>query len=139
VLRTKGHRFSVTSAVASESGKYLFTSGKEGSIIKWDLLTGQKMKTFYKIRPPPSLNEKGNKASFDAKILGHTDEVLALAVSCDGKYLASGGRDQKLGVWDAEKGEWIQAIGGHLSHRDLISVRFLSADRIQYCGLIWFP
>lgn len=123
VLRTKGHRFSVTSAVASESGKYLFSSGKEGSIVKWDLSTGKKLTTFHKIRPPSSQGKgKGKgKAFFDPKIQGHTDEVLALAVSSDGKYLVSAGRDQRLGVWDAEKGEWIKALGGHLGHRDLIS------------------
>ena len=109
--------------MASESGKHLFTSGKEGSIVKWDLSTGRKLTTFHKIRPPNS-NEKGKgKALFDPKIQGHTDEILALAMSSDGKYLVSGGRDQRLGVWDAEKGEWIQGLGGHLGHRDLISVR----------------
>ena len=72
------------------------------------------------------MNEKSKgkgKASFDASIKGHTDEILGLAMSSDGKYLVSGGRDQRLGVWDAEKGEWIKGLGGHLGHRDLISVR----------------
>lgn len=58
----------------------------------------------------------------DADIKGHTDEVLALALSADGKYLASAGRDRKLGVWDAERDEWIKGFGGHLGHKDLISV-----------------
>jgi ribosomal RNA-processing protein 9 len=119
--------------VASESGKFLFTSGKEGSIVKWDLSTGKKLTTFHKIRAPSS-QEKGKgkgKASLNPEIQGHTDEVLALALSTDGKYLASAGRDRKLGVWDAEKGEWIKGLGGHLGHRDTISVRILYADHIQ--------
>ena len=46
--------------------------------------------------------------------------MLALALSDDGKYLASGGKDRKLVVWDAEKGEWIRSFFGH---KDTISVR----------------
>jgi len=40
-------------------------------------------------------------------------------MSSDGKYLVSGGRDRRLGVWDAEKNEWIRSFGGH---RDTITV-----------------
>jgi ribosomal RNA-processing protein 9 len=45
--------------------------------------------------------------------------VLALALSGDGKYLASGGRDRKVAVWDVEKEEWVKGFGGH---KDTISV-----------------
>lgn len=126
-IRLKGHRFSVTAAVASESGQILFTSGKEGTIIKWDLLTGKRLATFPKVRPPTKVDRKG-KAKMTAEayaaneIQGHTDEVLALALSSDGKLLASGGKDRRIGVWDAEKNTWIRSFGGH---RDTISVRLL--------------
>jgi WD40 repeat protein len=42
-------------------------------------------------------------------------------MSGDGKYLASGGRDRKVGVWDVEKEEWVKGFPGH---RDTISVRY---------------
>ncbi|KAJ7594357.1 WD40-repeat-containing domain protein [Mycena floridula] len=118
VLRTRGHRFSVTSAVASASGQHLFTSGKEGTIIKWDLCSGKKLATFYKIRPSKT---KGKGRAVYEEQRGHTDEVLGLALSDDGKYLASGGRDRKVGVWDAEKGEWIKGFIGQVGHKDLVS------------------
>ena len=52
---------------------------------------------------------------------GHTDEILALALSSDGKILASAGRDKRLGVWDVsgDTPKWIRSFGGH---RDIISV-----------------
>lgn len=50
---------------------------------------------------------------------GHTDEVLTLAASSDGRYLVSGGKDRKVGVWDVEKEVWVKGFGGH---KDLISV-----------------
>ncbi|KAJ6593747.1 WD40 repeat-like protein [Mycena capillaripes] len=123
ILRTRGHRFSVTSAVASESGKHLFTSGKEGSIIKWDLVSGKKLATFHKVRPPQGASAKKGKAKgfADPAVEGHTDEVLALALSGDGKYLASAGKDRRLGVWDAEAGVWLKGFVGQMGHKDLIS------------------
>jgi ribosomal RNA-processing protein 9 len=106
-LHTRGHRLSVTSAVASESGLYLFTSGKEGSIIKSDLFTGTKMATFHKCRPQSKQSKaKGKERAKDSdEVKGNTDEVLALALSGDGKYLESGGRDRMVGIWNVEKGE----------------------------------
>lgn len=93
----------MTAAVASSSGKLLFTSGKEGSISRWDLASGKRLSVFPKSR-------KGKERE---EIHGHIDEVLGLALSDDGKYLASGGRDRRLIAWDAEKGEWLRSFGGH--------------------------
>ncbi|KAF9812679.1 hypothetical protein IEO21_06066 [Rhodonia placenta] len=110
-LRTRGHRFSVTAAAASPDARWLFTAGKDGMIIKWDLHTGRKAHIHHKCRP-----DKGKAKA--AEVDGHTDEVWALAVSADGRYLASGGRDRRVGVWDVEKDEWVKGFGGH---RDAIS------------------
>ncbi|KAI0038624.1 WD40 repeat-like protein [Auriscalpium vulgare] len=112
-LRTRGHRFSVTSAVASEDGRHLFTSGKEGSIVHWDLRTGARLATFPKLRPP-----KGKQKAGAPDAAGHTDAVFALALSGDGRYLASAGKDRRVGVWDVESGAWVKAFSGH---RDTIS------------------
>ncbi|RXW18692.1 hypothetical protein EST38_g7159 [Candolleomyces aberdarensis] len=121
-FHARGHRLSVTSSVASESAKYLFTAGKEGSIIKWDLSSGKKLATFYKIRPTSDQKGKGKaKEAPDASIQGHTDEVYSLAISGDGKLLASAGADRRVGVWDVEKGEWVKGFSGHLGHKDIVS------------------
>ena len=113
----------MTSAVASEDGKYLFTSSKDGSIIKWDLQSGSRLATFPKQKPVKTggLKGKGKAKKADSMdVSGHTDEVLTLALSGDGKYLVSGGKDRRVGVWDVEKNEWVKGFGGH---RDTISVR----------------
>ncbi|KAJ8522076.1 hypothetical protein ONZ45_g1263 [Pleurotus djamor] len=131
-IRTRGHRFSVTSAVAADSGKYLFTSGKEGSINKWELSTGKKLATFYKVKA----TEKGKgKAVSGGDIKGHTDEVLALSMSSDGMYLVSGGKDNRVVVWDAEKGEWIKCFIGPMCHRDTVSsLAFRKGTHQLYTG-----
>ena len=86
-------------------------------IIKWDLHTGKQAHTFHKLRA-----DKGKGKSRDTgagELQGHTDEVWALALSPDGRYLASGGKDRRVGVWDVEKDAWVKGFGGH---RDCISV-----------------
>ncbi|KAJ7209621.1 WD40-repeat-containing domain protein [Mycena pura] len=136
ILRTHGHRFSVTSAVTSESGKYLFTSGKEGSIIKWDLGSGKKLSTFRKVRPQTSSVKKGKaKVLGDPAVEGHTDAVLSLALSGDGKYLASAGKDRRVGVWDAENGVWLKGFVGQMGHKDLVStLAFRKGTHQLYSG-----
>ncbi|KAI6145211.1 WD40 repeat-like protein [Pisolithus tinctorius] len=115
-LRCKGHRFSVTSATATEDLRWLFTSGKEGHINKWDLKTGAKVATFYKQRL--DAKGKGKEKASPLDLEGHSDEVLALAVSSDGQYLASAGKDRKICIWDPAKDQWVKNFGGH---KDLIS------------------
>lgn len=58
---------------------------------------------------------KGKGKSKAEEIGGHTDEILTLAVSFDGKILASGGKDKVVGVWDVsgEEGKWMRGLGGH--------------------------
>lgn len=111
----------------SESGSWLFTAGKEGTITKWSLATGQQHTVFPKLRiPTPLLSAKGKgKAKYAnlGEIEGHVDEVYALAISGDGKYLASGGKDRKVGVWDVESGAWVKGFTGH---KDSISVCSIS-------------
>ncbi|KJA14570.1 hypothetical protein HYPSUDRAFT_220426 [Hypholoma sublateritium FD-334 SS-4] len=128
VLHTRGHRFSVTSAVAAESGTHLFTAGKEGHIVKWDLHNGRRVTTLFKARPPPDPEAAKNKGKAkgkgkapDESVPGHTDEVLGLALSGDGTLLASAGRDRRLCIWDVERGAWVRTFAGHLGHKDAIA------------------
>ncbi|KZT59266.1 WD40 repeat-like protein [Calocera cornea HHB12733] len=120
LLRLKGHRLPITCAIASQDGAVLFSSGKEGHIIKWDLRTGKQLAFFPKQRTEKSdVKGKGKaRAVIGDDVHGHVDEVLSLALSDDGQHLASGGRDRRLGFWDAKEGKWLRGLGGH---KDAIS------------------
>ncbi|KAL9709388.1 pre-rRNA processing protein [Leucoagaricus gongylophorus] len=123
ILRTRGHRFSVTSAVTSPSSEFLYTSGKEGSIIKWHLATGKRLTTLHKVRKSRS-NDKPSLSTTSVVPpveIGHTDEVLVLSLSSDGKYLVSGGRDRRLIVWNADTLTHIKSFQGPMNHKDVIS------------------
>jgi len=111
-LRAQGHKFSVTAAAASEDARWLYTAGKDGCLVKWDLHTGSKAHIFHKQR-----SSKGKERATE-DIAGHTDEIWAIAISPDGRLVASGGKDRRVGVWDVEKNEWVKGFGGH---RDSIS------------------
>jgi soluble cytochrome b562 len=59
----------------------------------------------------------GPSDSFDVRLLGtlsgHTDAVMAVGVTRDGRYAVSGSRDATLKVWDLQRGEAIQTLWGH--------------------------
>ena len=107
----KGHRLSVTCVVISNDGKYMFSSSKDGSIIKCspfpvlffiylfdtsvhlfcfmiagNFETGMKMNTIKKrilSKDAPSTPFKSNSPS------AHTSEILCLALTDDFKFLVS--------------------------------------------------
>ncbi|KAJ4473770.1 WD40-repeat-containing domain protein [Lentinula aciculospora] len=119
-LKMKGHRFSCTAAVASPvtsssttPGYYLFTAGKEGHIMKWDLQNGRKVGVIYQVKP-----DKGKgKGKGRTNTTGHTSSVTSLALTTDGTYLASGSMDSRTCVWDARSCRWITSF----THKDIIS------------------
>jgi ribosomal RNA-processing protein 9 len=79
----------------------LFSGSKDGSIVKWDLSKGTKLHTI----------RKGGDH-------GHSDGILALAVSDDGKFLASAGGDRSIKIWNPQTCEFVYSFEGH---RDTVS------------------
>ncbi|KAJ4781518.1 U3 snoRNP-associated protein-like YAOH [Rhynchospora pubera] len=104
------HLQPVTAVCLSEDESRGFSASKDGLIMHWDVETGKKEKYLWpseevlishyaKAREKPS--EKRSK------------HVLTLAVSSDGRYLASGGLDRHVHLWDVRSKEHIQAFHGH--------------------------
>ncbi|KAF5388694.1 hypothetical protein D9757_004846 [Collybiopsis confluens] len=126
-LRVKGHRLSCTAAVASPvasssatPGFHLFTAGKEGHIFKWDLQSGKKLGSMYKLKPDQAKGKskrKGKRKADATQNAGHTSSVTSLALTTDGTYLASGSIDKRAGVWDARVCQWITGF----THKDTVS------------------
>jgi ribosomal RNA-processing protein 9 len=84
--------------MASSSGSTLYTAGKDGTIVRTDLFTGRHVSSFYKIKPKATSKGKGKERAVE--VPGHTDEILALALSDDGTLLATAGRDRKVETCD---------------------------------------
>jgi WD40 repeat protein len=65
--------------------------------------------------PPDSTPEDSPQRSIpDTKgIKGHPKQVLCVAFSPDGKYLATGAEDEKVRLWDVNKSQVKRVLSGH--------------------------
>lgn len=107
--RKRAHKAPITSVVLSADGKTAFTAAKDCTITKWDLSSGcQKVCTYPGYRNNKHVYVNPRHAE------RHTNEVLALALSTDGRYLVSGGRDKAVRLWDARTNEYLETFMGHL-------------------------
>lgn len=101
----RGHIADVTCIVVSNDGKICVTGSKDCSLIvckdkPGNLQTGEK-----------KLIIKGLK--HNRKTGHHYDEIQSLALSDDSKFLASGGKDRLIKLWDGTTFEPIQTLKGH--------------------------
>ena len=106
VRRYRGHQLAATCVALSHDDKNAFTGSKDCSIIRWDVETGKRIVTI-----------KGKRCNKTESGF-HTDQVLAVAVSPDDRYMASGGRDKLLRIWDLRTNKIVASLRGH---RDVIS------------------
>ena len=65
----------------------IVTGSKDCELLLWDVETGKKTPI-------------GRGKKFDKGTDGHFDEISCLAVSENGKYMISGGKDRLVRVWD---------------------------------------
>uniref|UniRef100_A0A7S2WJG3 Uncharacterized protein n=1 Tax=Mucochytrium quahogii TaxID=96639 RepID=A0A7S2WJG3_9STRA len=101
----RAHRLAVTCLALSESEDFAFTGSKDCSIVRWDVETGKKLAKYP--------GQPATKSISADKIKGHHDEVLSMSLSSDGRYLASGGRDKVVRIWDVRTDSEIDAFQGH--------------------------
>jgi WD40 repeat protein len=85
--------------IASCGTKPIILFGSNGGVRLWNATTGQRTLTY-----------TGHDPSVD---------LLALAWSPDGKYIASGGTDQFVSVWDARTGAQVAVYRGHADQRPI--------------------
>jgi ribosomal RNA-processing protein 9 len=91
----RGHDLTPTCVTLSHEGTMAFSGSKDGSIIKWDVDAGKKMSYVLPI-------VKNGDVYSEGSTLSHRNEreILAVANSYDDRYLAVGGRDNCVRIFD---------------------------------------
>ena len=92
--RLKGHSDYVWDVVFHPQGTWLASAGDDQHIIRWSLPLGDKPAEQLKAWETPA-------------------QIRALAVSPDGKLLASGGTGGIISLWQAETGKLVRRLEGH--------------------------
>ena len=101
------HRQSVTAVALSDDDMKGFSSSKDGTILHWDVDCGKGEKyqwPSYEVLKSHGVKDPQGQAARHSKV------TLSLAVSSDGRYLASGGLDRHVHIWDTRTREHIQVI-----------------------------
>ena len=87
----------------AQHGSYFYTACKNGVIEKWDMKD-----IFHPIRLAHIKREK-NKKTFTA----HTGDILSMAITGDGKFLATGGVDKRICIWETSTMKHLKSFTQH--------------------------
>ncbi|GMT15006.1 hypothetical protein PFISCL1PPCAC_6303, partial [Pristionchus fissidentatus] len=98
------HRFSVVSAAISPCGRYCVSVGKESTVVKYDIDSGEVMGVIKRDKSIPETERKT-----------HGGAIHAVAISPDGRYLVTGGVDAILKVWNMQTLAHVKDLRGHRS------------------------
>jgi WD40 repeat protein len=90
------------------AGDALYSSATGGSLLRWDLTRRQ-------------------------PFVGHTDRARSVAISPDGRILATGGFDRRIFLWDAHTGAQIAALPSP-HERSIIQVAYSPDGRFLAAG-----
>jgi hypothetical protein len=95
VVRRLVQHGTVNALVFAADGEHLFAGGGDagiaGEVQEWDVNQGRVTRSFS----------------------GHKDAIYALALSPDGKLLATGSYDQKIKLWNVASGSELRTLSGH--------------------------
>ncbi|KAI3918047.1 hypothetical protein MKW92_004925 [Papaver armeniacum] len=104
------HGQSVTAIALADDDLTGFSASKDGCIIQWDVETGKTGKYMWPNKE--ILNSHGARNPQNPVKKG-SKHVLSIAVSSDGRYLATGGLDRHVHLWDTRTRQHLQAFPGH--------------------------
>jgi WD40 repeat protein len=95
------HKNPVTCVAQFRSSVY--TGSKNGVIDKWDVSNMNK----------PVRTHHINRVKKKTLFAGHLDDVLSMAISGDGKFLATGGGDKRICIWNTSEMTHLKTFTQH--------------------------
>ncbi|GAM82573.1 hypothetical protein ANO11243_005550 [Dothideomycetidae sp. 11243] len=101
---------------------FIYTVSKDLRLSKWQVPDISSSEADSQVRrstkPKLVLSVKGDKSrKKDQNYDRHTAEIYCVAASADGKFVATGGKDRKLVVWDAAT---LKPLRSFAMHRDAV-------------------
>lgn len=102
----------------------VYTVSRDMTLIKWKFpdspqTNGASKPSAYAQKPKQMVYTKGNgKKAFDPDYQHHTAPILCVAASGDGKFVATGGQDKKLIIWDTKD---LKPLRVFPQHRDAVT------------------
>lgn len=111
------HGPSKTWTAVDAHGQYIYAATSYLDIVKWEVPAREQDTHDRRYRRNPKLvaRTRGNKK--DHRGQHHDKTILCLAVSPDGKFVATGGKDKKLIIWDAS----LKPLKVFTHHRDAVT------------------
>ncbi|XP_038627069.1 U3 small nucleolar RNA-interacting protein 2 [Tachyglossus aculeatus] len=100
----RGHQLSVTCLVITPDNLAIFSAAKDCTIIKWSVETGRKLCVIPRLKKSPKV---------EGQLTGHIDHILCMAISSDGKYLATGDKNKLILIWEAATCQHLYTFTGH--------------------------
>ena len=162
-LRSLGTR--AFSAAFSPDGKRLAVIGDNGTVVVWDPATGKELLRLPGSTTPGEL-VSGNRVVYspDGRLLaacdnnavklydaasgtlvrelsGDQSEVLAVAISRDGRRIASGSLDGKVRIWDTASGSMLHLLEAHTDWIESLDFspdgKWLASGSNDYTLKVW--
>jgi len=93
----KGHYEAITSVAFSADGKYVLTGSSDTTARLWDIKTGQTVRVFGRRIVP-------------VFTLGSYSAINSVAISTDGNYVVTSGRDTQVRLWDVKTAQIIRSF-----------------------------
>ena len=143
MLRLEGHTDVVDLAVFSPDGREVYTGGEDQRVICFDAQTGarrwelrlQDFPQALEVSPDGKLLVVGQRSQpgvllystadghLQARLVGHTLGVFAIAFSPDSSLLATGGGDTTVRLWSVKDAKALRTMYGHQGNLNTLAFR----------------
>jgi WD40 repeat protein len=159
-----GHKEAVTDLIIALDGKMSMSYSKDGTMMAWDIASGKMVKPLATsttgigstILTPDgrlAISESGSQLLvWDVwggdgeflkeiyKLEGHSDNILDMAITPDGRSIITASKDTTLKVWDVMQGRELQNLVGHNGRVSKVAINpagDLAASASQDQIIIW--
>ncbi|XP_018565551.1 U3 small nucleolar RNA-interacting protein 2 [Anoplophora glabripennis] len=100
ILKCREQTNSITCMCITSDDKYVFVGSKNGVVIKYSIHENKKVGSI------PFVKDSSD-------VVGHSSQILSVAVSTDNKYLTTSDESSDIFIWDLSTLKFIKKLTGH--------------------------